>query len=93
MRKHVLVALAAIFAASACIGGNGPNANAGGKGACAQLKECQCAPDRTSDVEACETQYGALESPDGGQDLCAALLRSLNACGDTVEVDPSRVGL
>jgi hypothetical protein len=77
----------------ACIGGNGPDADKSGKSYCEQLKECQCDPQRTTDVATCESQYDQFVQPDGGQDVCRALLQGFSGCGQGVQVDPSRVDL
>jgi hypothetical protein len=81
--RPLLIAAAALFCAC---GPTGPH-TASGTGACDQLRECLCDPDRTTDVDGCNTTIDGIEATGGDTDrTCTSLL--LFSCGRPLQVDP-----
>jgi len=82
MRSFLLIA-AALFCAC---GPTGPH-TAPGPGACDQLRECLCDPDRTPDPDTCNANVDAIEANNTDPDrTCTALLQF--GCGRPLQVDP-----
>jgi hypothetical protein len=82
MRPSLLIAAALLCAC----GPTGPH-TAPGVGACDQLRECLCAPERTSDPDTCNATVDSIEAGSTDADrTCGALLQF--GCGRPLQVDP-----
>jgi hypothetical protein len=83
MRPLLLIAFATLCAC----GPTGPHTHSGGLGACDQLRECLCDPDRTSDAEGCNAGIDVIEQTATDPDrTCASQLQAF--CGRPLTVDP-----